>query len=1025
MATNKNQLKSQDRPFNIERMALLMGRLLILSTLLLVPLFFFTGTWHHYAPPKNAIFQFYVAVLCACWGIIALKKKMVRSPLAAPASLYLCMVLFNSLFAVNMGESWEMITFTFACVMIAFLTPKFITRFRDFEILLYVMGVLCLLIDIYALAMHYNWDPLFALVGPESARYEYTAFQNLVRTFLKNIFNVEDLTIGNFSYQPVSFLGNRNYAAEVLNITTPICAMAMIFFLRYPAHLIFYSFVMLVNVITMFYIDCNASYFGALVAVPVAVVILVFYKVIPWIQHVGVFHASREELEYRTRQGFVIGIVLIAIVGTLIASTDNKVRSKVNTIISWVDMDGDSKPDGNASIIFRLQCMDATMRKIADYPFFGVGAGNFKIVHPLYEKPLERKVLGEETLARKAHNDHLQQAAEYGLFGVFAWYWMIMASFFMAFQSLGLIRKQEMALSGELQGRARPKILINIEESHFYFYLQLGILSGMIVALIDSMFAHTFVITSGAMTFYVAMGISAAVYQRLLLADKGIVLPLSCTTREDSWTQSVLPRLPKSASTVIGYVLILALLLPFGALNMSQVIGEGWLHRAMQARESKRYDLMFDWFENAMDDYPYQMEIYYILGRYYLDVLYDMDETLRSSGDNAASLMGQKGVSIKDRMKFMDRAIVCLQTDLYMNPNYKWAHNNIGVVYDRYAFPFRNPSFFENYLEFDPNDPMKDRVMKAADNTYFRVLQIDDEQIYAHHNLGLGFMHKGMYDKAIQSLEKSIIADPSKTDTYQFLARCFLDNGDPGRALAATDKFLGMQLLALADQLQPSPEQAALIRSIKNDILNALNKRQLDAALDVAANRVNWTNREAYSLYLSIAHSLTTGQVKNPVYAMIAMQRAEKIQALTDPSLIVLAATIYQNADNYPKVIEKYEDLLRLQPNNLSVLRSLSQTHAMVGDVTSALQVFKKVMELEPNRWQNNVSFARILIANQFSWAQISPFVAKAIQLGTDEARAEIVKEDAANLLLPYIKNDPGLVQLLGPAYVPNTSDTE
>ena len=44
--------------------------------------------------------------------------------------------------------------------------------------------------------------------------------------------------------------------------------------------------------------------------------------------------------------------------------------------------------------------MDAAIRNVVDVDP-GYWSRNFKVTHPLYESQLERKVLGEETLARK------------------------------------------------------------------------------------------------------------------------------------------------------------------------------------------------------------------------------------------------------------------------------------------------------------------------------------------------------------------------------------------------------------------------------------------------------------------------------------------------------------------------------------------------------------------------------------------------------------------------------------------------
>ena len=139
------------------------------------------------------------------------------------------------------------------------------------------------------------------------------------------------------------------------------------------------------------------------------------------------------------------------------------------------------------------------------------------MTHPLYESQLERKVLGEETLARKVHNDHIQHAVEFGIFGLFGWYWVVAAAVYGIFRCLYFLHRQDeifytlthtQARSDveEMAPAADRKRLLTPYARDFYYYLQLGILCGIIVAMVSCAFGHTFVLPASSVMFWLIAG---------------------------------------------------------------------------------------------------------------------------------------------------------------------------------------------------------------------------------------------------------------------------------------------------------------------------------------------------------------------------------------------------------------------------------------------------------------------------------------------------------------------------------------
>jgi len=147
------------------------------------------------------------------------------------------------------------------------------------------------------------------------------------------------------------------------------------------------------------------------------------------------------------------------------------------------------------------------------------------------------------------------------------------------------------------------------------------------------------------------------------------------------------------------------------------------------------YREMYKRFDRSLELYPLEMETLYILGRYCID------------NDNP-----QKGIE-------------ALWKDLYLNPNYKWGHNNLGVCYDRIG------------------------NVEMARESYRRALMVDRFQVYAHFNLGIGYLKEGSVKTAIPEFLATIESDPQKEQAYKYLGSSYMELGEYEHALEAFDKF--------------------------------------------------------------------------------------------------------------------------------------------------------------------------------------------------------------------------------------------
>ncbi|MDP8245751.1 MAG: tetratricopeptide repeat protein [Candidatus Hinthialibacter antarcticus] len=938
-----------------ERWVFLLGRLTLLLAFPVAVMVFYILTWRHYSVPKASLFQFLMMISGACWAVLALRRRFVRSALATPAAFLLSVICFSMLFAVNLGESYEIVTFKIACMVYLIFIPKFFTRFQDFTLIAYLLGLLCLAVDVYAIAQYYDWPWFFQMF--------------------------ESLGFSQMDGQPVSTMGNVNYTAEFLNIAVPILICMMIVYRRRAVEFLFFSFVTLLNSIVFYYLDCNASYAGFIVAIPLMLSILCYDRLIPIAVELRIIPTSLPTALRYFRYAVVTMILAIALIAVGITSFPNKVLNKVATTVSWVDTDGDNVTDGSTTIIFRLQCMDSAMRGIVQSLFTGIGPGNFKIIHPLYETQLERKVLGKEVLARKVHNDHLQHALKYGVFGLFAFYWLHAVVFFCIIYSLYHLRHRPRNAQS-----SSPILRLSAFERNFYFYLQLGILGGLTTSLVSCIFGHTFVIESSAVTYWMMSAIAVSIFQYLHRLNRGVTQPRYGFTQEQpNQVQTVGRRIPTLLTCAVAF----ALVLPFGAKNTYQLIGESWLKMGMGQRDSNKYETMLYCMNRALKIYPYQMESYYILGRYYIDAITEFAVAKGKGEQERIQYLTQRELYHDKEDMYIRKGIVCLQIDLFLNPNYKWAHNNLGVLYDRLN-------------DFN--------LSKAA---YGRVLAIDPEQIYAHFNLGLGMVKREQFADAITYMETSASLEPDYVEAYRYMASAFLIQGDINRAMASIDRLVSINL-----QRRLSTALGSVGGQRYMPILDHLNNGRLYEALSDAQRLMNYQDEQSQSFYLQSAVELIKqGQLGE--LTLEALNKGTLLAPLTDPPKLAYIASLYQNISQWQEAAKRYQQYLRLEPNDWNVRRNLANIYATLDDYPSAVLVFQKIVESGQGTYRDRISLARLMVgANQYTWGDILPHLHNAVTEGGDQAKDIIIENSQVNPLLGLVDQSEELQNLLGETYM-------
>ena len=517
-------------------------------------------------------------------------------------------------------------------------------------------------------------------------------------------------------------------------------------------------------------------------------------------------------------------------------------------------------PDG--AVGFRLEIYQGCLRKIRDNPILGIGPGNFKIIHPhpKYETALERRILGKEVLGRKAHNDFLEDAVENGFFGLLGMIWMFTTAGFLLFKSLCLIRPAKNSTDV------------------FNNTITWGLAWSLITILMHAQFEAPLLQPASTYTCWMLFGVLFQLHRiqrrRTLAAEGGMAVSLQPVAVEPSVDlknahsslssarstsefelpepKPISPEAKPFANPWINWpVVVVVVTVLTSTVLLRQFVGEMWLRWGMifSERSVEKYGFVFQTMKKASEVYPQQMETNYILGRYCIDavsMLYKpwevktrtdlYGEKERQSNQKLIErLREDRQLDVDKIQEYAQMGIDVHKRDIFMNPHYKWAHNNMGVLCDKL-------SLINADLAAVETDPVKraeylrksEEFKEDSRNCYSKALEIDDLQVYALFNLGVGAFSKDKdFDLAVKYFERTLLADPRRGDVYMFISRCHLADGNLEGAIRAAERLYAWINERPSNRIEPQLHED-MIRNLQQVTRIALQQEEADLAVRAA-----------------------------------------------------------------------------------------------------------------------------------------------------------------------------------------------
>lgn len=256
-----------------------------------------------------------------------------------------------------------------------------------------------------------------------------------------------------------------------------------------------------------------------------------------------------------------------------------------------------------------------------------------------------------------------------------------------------------------------------------------------------------------------------------------------------------------------------------------------------------------------------------------------------------------------------------------------------------------------------------------------------------YYNLALIEYRTGETEAALKNLKKAVSLGREDTKTYVYVARLF---EELGRTKDAEDALLAAREIAPHDSLVLTKLADMQIRLKKWE--SAIEN--LERLLETSAK----SGDKAHALYNL---GLIYRELKNFEKAESYLNRARSLDSLNEDVLIALGR-VYEEKGSAHKAIDIYRQALKVNPDNLKLLRELSMLYVRLGLLTEAEDSLRRLVN-HPLKKDHDVYWAYFALgdiyAKRKSYDSALSYYAKSEQAPAEDLRFKTYMASADTML--------------------------
>ena len=393
-------------------------------------------------------------------------------------------------------------------------------------------------------------------------------------------------------------------------------------------------------------------------------------------------------------------------------------------------------------------------------------------------------------------------------------------------------------------------------------------------------------------------------------------------------------------SLAAGVVLAIPIFFFIGRINIPLVRADVYYKQGQQFDNSRNWVSSIELYRQALEVRPTEDHYLLFLGRGYLERAREapVEGTYSFPADvtlNDVLTVQPELVAAMGQDSLLRGAEAVLLEAQGLNPLNTDHTANLARLYRSWA-------------DFNPDPEVRQEKLDESLNYYDIAVRLSPNAAHLWNEKGILHTARGENDEALAAYETSLGLDPKFDQTYLLLAEFYERAGD-------TEQLL--EILETARERVPRNVQVrsylGVILARQGDLQGAVEANL--EAIDLAPNDLV-TLRNLSLLYRDL---------NEPEQSIIWANRAlERVGSDTNTALQMrqLLAGLYQGQGNLDGMVEQYEAMRVLSPENTGVLNQLVNLYLQQTRQNEALEVLQTLSQLEPTNYQHPLRIAEIYL---------------------------------------------------------------
>lgn len=217
--------------------------------------------------------------------------------------------------------------------------------------------------------------------------------------------------------------------------------------------------------------------------------------------------------------------------------------------------------------------------------------------------------------------------------------------------------------------------------------------------------------------------------------------------------------------------------------------------------------------------------------------------------------------------------------------------------------------------------------LEEAARRYRRALEIRDNIVLAHHNLGLYYLLKGNLDSAEIEIKRGMEVDSLAPDGYFQLSNIYQQRGNLQQAIYYLEKL---------QTIYPNYRNSkSILESLKSSATNTPNPIQPGAPVKP---NVDDLERKSFAYY----------QQKKYSEALDVLQQLIQINPDKKSVYYNNMATCYADQLKYGEALKYFELAFKADTNNVNSMNGAADMNLKLGNKKTAIKLYEKVLKLQP-----------------------------------------------------------------------------